>query len=342
MPHRDPVDAAAIEHGDEAPPLRVGVLGAARIVTDALATPAASTPGVTVAAVASRSRERAAEAARRHGIATAHGSYEALLDDPTIDAVYIPLPAALHAGWTVAAARAGKHVLCEKPFTSNSAAAAEVEAATRESGVVVMEAYHSHHHPLVARVRGILASGEIGTVRSAHATFCVPIPPGKDIRWNLALGGGGLLDVGYYPVRMLRELLGEVVEVTDARAWMRDGIDRRVEARLTLPGGVIGTVVSSIWSRRLAGATLTVRGDRGSLEVPFPYHPQMRGVIRVRGTEGRRTERVDRRTSYWYQLGAFERAVRDGAPLGTDAVAAVAQMRALDAIYDAAGVARRP
>ncbi|WP_228375142.1 Gfo/Idh/MocA family protein [Demequina iriomotensis] len=332
----------AVRVGGTAAPLRIGVLGAARIVKDALVAPAADLPGVEVAALAARDRARAEAAARRHRIPEVHGSYEAMLEDPAIDAVYVPLPAALHAQWTIAAARAGKHVLCEKPFTSHSDAAVRVAEETAATGVVVMEAYHTHHHPLMGRLREILAGGELGTVRRARATFCAPIPPGRDIRWNLALGGGGLLDIGYYPVRMLRELFGGAPEVVDARAVMRGDIDRLLTADLAFEGGVEGSIVSSMWSRRLVGATLTVEGDAGTLEVPLPYHPQMRGIIKVRTAEGRRVERVDRRSTYAYQLQAFARAARGSGPIGTDVEAAIAQMRVLDAIYDAAGVARRP
>jgi predicted dehydrogenase len=134
-------------------PMRIGVLGAARIVKNALIDPARLVDGVEVEAIAARDHERARRYAARHGIRFAHPSYQELLADPVLDAVYIPLPAALHARWAVAAIEAGKHVLCEKPFTSNTAAAEEVAEAAAGSDCVVMEAYHSHHHPLQARLR---------------------------------------------------------------------------------------------------------------------------------------------------------------------------------------------
>ncbi|BDZ64686.1 Gfo/Idh/MocA family protein [Agromyces mangrovi Wang et al. 2018] len=329
---------------DAAPgaPVRIGVLGAARIVRSALLEPARGVDGVRVAAVAARDRSRAEAYAAERGIATVHGSYEALLADPDLDAVYVPLPAALHADWTLAAVAAGRHVLCEKPFTSNAAAAEHVAAVTAGSGRVVMEAYHSHFHPLYGRLREIIASGELGRVESARAGFCVPIPPGRDIRWNLALGGGGLLDVGTYAVRVLTELFGESPEVRDARAWLRDGVDRRLDATLAFDGGVTGEVVSSMWSRRLLAMSLEVRGDAGRMRVSFPYHPQMGTRIRVSGRSGRRVERTDRRSTYAFQLEAFRDAVRGTRPVETDASAAVAHLRTLDAIHAAAGMAPRP
>lgn len=323
-------------------PVRIGVLGAARIVHEALVKPAGEIDGVVVAAVAARDRGRAEQFATKHGIARVHGSYEALLADPDLDAVYVPLPAALHAPWTIAAVEVGKHVLCEKPFTSNAADAEAVAAVAAASDLVVMEAYHSHYHPLYGRLREILASGELGTIRRADASFCVPIRPGGDIRWNLALGGGGLLDVGYYPVRALTELFGEPVAVPEAQAWLRDGVDRRLDARLALPSGVDGRIVSSMWSRKAFAMGLEVRGDVGRMRVSFPHHPQMGTRIRIDGRNGRRVERAERRSTYSYQLEAFRGAASGAQAPATDAAAAVRNMRTLDAIYAAAGMQPRP
>ena len=271
-----------------------------------------------------------------------HPSYQALLADPELDAVYVPLPAALHAQWTIAAIDAGKHVLCEKPFTSNTAAAERVAVVASASDRVVMEAYHSHYHPLQRRLREMVASGELGSITSARASFCVPLPPGRNIRWNLALGGGGLLDVGYYPVRQLRELFGDDPSVAAARAWQRGGIDRLIEATLVFESGLRAVVVSSLWSRRLIGASLQVTGTGGRLHVSWPYHPQLRGRVRIHGRHGSRVERGDRRPTHVYQLEAFRDAIRDGSPVATDAAAGVSQMRTLDAIYQAAGMSPRP
>ena len=322
--------------------VRIGVLGAARIVKTALLVPSHAAEGVEVTAIAARDRDRAAAYASRRAIPRVHASYRALLADPELDAVYVPLPAALHAEWTIAAVDAGKHVLCEKPFTSNTAAAERVAAVAAASDRVVMEAYHSHYHPLQRRLHEIVASGELGSITTARASFCVPLPPGRNIRWNLALGGGGLLDVGYYPVRQLRELFGDDPSVAAARAWQRGEIDRLIEASLVFESGVHAAVVSSLWSRRLIGASLQVTGTHGRMHVSWPYHPQLRGRIRVHGRHGSRVERVNRRSTYVYQLEAFRDALRGGAPVATDPAAAVTQMRTLDAIYQAAGMSARP
>ena len=150
--------------------LRVGTLGAARITPAALIKPARLMPEVTVTAVAARDPERARRFAAQHGIATVHGSYEELLADPDVDAVYNPLPNSLHAPWTLRAIAAGKHVLCEKPLAANEAEAAEVAAAARSSGLVVMEAFHYRHHPLARRMREIVAGpGELARTAGASA-----------------------------------------------------------------------------------------------------------------------------------------------------------------------------
>jgi len=322
-------------------PLRIGALGAARIVKGALLTPTHQMTGVEVTAIAARDRARASAYAATSGIRHVHQSYDALLADPDVDAVYVPLPAALHAEWTIASVEAGKHVLCEKPFTSNAAAAQRVADETSASDRVVMEAYHSHFHPLYGRLREIIASGEIGRARSARAAFCVPIAPGRDIRWNPDLGGGGLLDVGYYPVRALTELFGIAPAVTDARAWPRGDIDRRMEATMRWDSGMTGQIVSSIWSRSLISMGLSVWGDEGTMRVSFPYHPQMGTRITVKAAHGSRRERTEQRSTYSYQLEAFRDAVRGTIAVETTPAAAVQQIRTLDEIYTAAGMSPR-
>ena len=318
--------------------VRVGVLGAARIVKGALVKPAGEVTGVEVAAIAARDADRATAYASAHAIPTVHRSYQELLEDPAIDAVYVPLPASLHGEWTVRAARAGKHVLCEKPFTASLAEARAVARDVSGSGVVVMEAYHTHFHPHMDALRRVLASGEIGTVTSAEATFCIPIASRGDIRWSRALGGGGLLDVGYYPVRMLRELFGAAPTVRSAHAKLRGDVDRMITAELDFPGGVSGRIVSSMWALRGVGAHLRIVGNSGRIDMPWPYHPQTAGRIKVRSAHGSRVEAVTRRSTYAIQLEAFRDALRGAAPVTTGVGEAVAQMETLAAIYAVAGL----
>src|SRR5215469_12782410 len=171
-------------------PLRVGILGAARIVPYALIRPARQVAQVSVYGVAARDVTRARRFAQKHLIPQTFASYEELLADPNIDAVYVPLPNALHAPWTLKALAAGKHVLCEKPFASNASEAELMAAAAQERKLVLMEAFHYRYHPLAARMKEIVTGGELGEIRHIGAWLCFPLPFRGDIRYNLALAGG--------------------------------------------------------------------------------------------------------------------------------------------------------
>jgi predicted dehydrogenase len=321
--------------------LRIGVLGAARITRIALLRPARALPDVSVDAIAARDEQRASAFASKHGIAKVHGTYDDLLADPDLDAVYLPLPAALHGQWTIAALNAGKHVLVEKPFTANGDEAQAVADAAGGTGLVVMEAFHTLTHPVVGQLRGIVQDGELGALQRATATFCVPIPPGGDIRWNEALGGGALMDVGCYPVRMLQALFGYDATVTSATATTRDGVDASMVATLAFPDLPSATVTASMWSRHVFGARVEIVGDGGTMRAQWPYHPQVGGRIRLRSAAGTRTVDVDRGSTYRYQLEAFRDAVLLGKPPASSLTDSVAMMTVIDEIYRKAGLRPR-
>ncbi|HMC38089.1 MAG TPA: Gfo/Idh/MocA family oxidoreductase, partial [Acidimicrobiales bacterium] len=187
-------------------PIRIGCLGAAKIAPAALIKPARRVEGAVVAAVAARDRGRAEAFARKHGIAKVYGSYKELVEAPDVDAVYIPLPNGLHAEWTLAALAAGKHVLCEKPFTANAAESRKVADVAATSDRVVMEAFHWRYHPYAARMLEIIGSGALGRVQRVEAALVFPLPKWSDIRWQLDLAGGSLMDAGCYPVSIVRTL----------------------------------------------------------------------------------------------------------------------------------------
>ncbi|QQQ75776.1 Gfo/Idh/MocA family oxidoreductase [Saccharothrix sp. 6-C] len=317
--------------------VRIGVLGAARIVPAALVRPGRSVASVEVAAIAAREVGRAQEFADRFGIPQVHGSYDELLDDPNVDAVYVPLPNGLHGKWTLAALAAGKHVLCEKPFAANADEAAEVAAAAKSSGLVVMEAFHYRYHPLALRLAEVVA--ELGELRHVEARLAFPMPKFKDIRYSLDLAGGALMDAGCYAVNMVRYLGGDEPEVKSARALLKgEGVDRAMRAELKFPAGHTGTVVTSMWSRSLLRLSAKVLGANGELRVFNPFSPQHGHRLTVKLDGHRRVERFDRRPSYEYQLEAFADAVLHGKPFPTTADDAVATMRVVDDIYRAAGL----
>ena len=322
-----------------AAPLRLGILGAARIAPAALVRPARHVADAEVVAVAARDRAKAARFAAKHGIATTHQSYEALLADPRVDAVYNPLPNGLHGKWTRAALAAGKHVLCEKPFTANADEAAEVAAVAAASGRVVMEAFHYRYHPLAQRARAILDAREIGRVRHVETWLCFPLPKFSDIRYDHALAGGALMDAGCYAVNMARFFGGEEPEVVSATAKLRTAeVDRAMRAELRFPSGHSGTVHCSMWSSTLLRIFARVVGDDGELAVTNPVMPQLWHKLVVTRGGKRRVERLSKRPTYELQLQAFCDAVLRGAPTLTPPSEAVANMRVIDAIYRAAGM----
>jgi predicted dehydrogenase len=322
----------------EISPLRIGILGAARIAPMALVRPARRVPEAEVVAVAARDPERARRFAARHGIPTVYESYDALLADPEVEAVYNPLPNALHARWTIRALEAGKHVLCEKPFAATVAEArAMAEAATR-AGRVLVEAFHYRYHPLFARLRAIIGSGEIGEVRHLEAHFCVPILRPGDIRYSAELAGGALMDAGCYTVHLLRHLAAAEPEVVSARArWTRHGVDRALSATLRFPDGRTARLSCSLFSRWLLRASARIEGTAGRVLVLNPYAPQFFHRLRVVTAAGSRSERVAGSPTYDCQLRAFVAAVRHGVPVPTDAVDAIANMRVIERLYRAAG-----
>ncbi|MFZ0667088.1 MAG: Gfo/Idh/MocA family oxidoreductase [Acidimicrobiales bacterium] len=324
-------------------PLRIGCLGAARIAPPALIKPCQSNDRVICAAVAARDPNRAREFATKHGINKVHGSYEALLADDEIDAVYNPLPNGLHGFWTQKALEHGKHVLCEKPFTANADEAQRVADATTASGLVVMEAFHWRYHPLAARMLEVIASGELGEIRRIEAALCFPLPRFKDIRWQLPLAGGALMDAGCYPVHMVRTLAGSEPTVQKASAKLHSaGVDRRMEAEFTFADGPSGGIVASMWSSSLLRMRVKVTGSEATMKVFNPVSPHMFNRLSISGSKRKRHERVQGAPTYNYQLEAFRAAVQEGAPTLTPPADAVANMRVIDAVYLAAGLEPRP
>ncbi len=329
--------------------LRIGTLGAARITPAALIKPASLLPEVTVSAVAARDPERARRFADRHRIRRVHPSYQALLDDPAIDAIYNPLPNSLHAAWTLRAIEAGKHVLCEKPFTANAVEAAEVAAAAKASGLVVMEAFHYRYHPLARRMRDVVAGppprvagessahGEIGPLRYLEASLAFPLPRFSDIRYSYELAGGATMDAGCYAINWLRMLGPGEPDVVAARAKLRSpAVDRAMSASFRFPGGVLGRMTASLWSGQLLRLDAKAVGDRGVMRVFNYVSPQRYNRLTVTADGYTRHERVGGESSYTHQLRAFAAAVLHGEPVLTTPEDAVANMLAIDAVYQAA------
>lgn len=318
-------------------PLRIGILGAARIAPAALIEPAKATGAAEVVAVAARERARAEAYAVEHGIANVAEDYQALIEHPDVEAVYNALPPSRHADLTIAALRAGKPVLCEKPFAMNAAEALEMVQAARASRQVLMEAFHYRYHPLFARVLEIAASGEIGQVRRMKAVFSTSIAAtASELRYDPALGGGALMDLGTYCLHWVRTVAGSEPKVVSASSVLgATGVDISTKAVLAFPRGVSAEIACD-----MAGAvraTLAIEGTAGEMRVVNPLAPQMGHRIEVTPEgEAARQEMVSRDPTYDFQLRSFVEAVRGRARSLTGGDDAVAQMELLDAVRAAA------
>ncbi|MEO6204645.1 MAG: Gfo/Idh/MocA family oxidoreductase [Mycobacteriales bacterium] len=323
-------------------PLRLGLLGAAKIAHQAVVKPTRIVEEVTLAAVAARDPARAKAYATKYAIPTVHATYDDLLADPSIDVVYNPLPNGLHAEWTLKALAAGKHVLCEKPFTSNADEARTVADAAEASGLIVMEAFHYRYHPLAERMLAIAHSGELGTIREVRTALCFPLPRFRDIRYRYDLGGGAMMDAGCYALHALRLLGPSEPEVVAATARLHSpSIDRAMSADFRFEGGATGHLEASMWSRRLLRINATLVGDRGRMSVfnfvaPHLFH---RLSVTVDGTTTR--ERVPGEATYTEQLRRFAGAVLRDEPFPTTARDAVVTMALIDDVYVAAGMTPR-
>jgi predicted dehydrogenase len=322
-------------------PLRIGVLGAARIVPIALLRPARALPEVEVAAVAARDPRRARAFARKHGIANVHPDYDSLLGDASLDAVYIPLPNGLHCEWTIRALEAGKHVLCEKPMASNAVEAERMAEAAEKAGLALVEAFHWRHHPLAARMREVVRN-DIGRVRHLEASLCVPILRRGDIRYRFDLAGGATMDMGCYVINIVRWLAESEPTVVSAEARLSSAdVDRWMRAELRFADGRTARITCALLSSALLCLGARVWGSAGTLRVFNPIAPQYFHRLTVRTAEGVRREKVAGDATYTHQLRAFARHVRSGEPITTDARDAVANMRVIDAVYRKAGLPLR-
>ncbi len=323
--------------------LRFGILGAARIAPHALVQPARAVEGICVQAVAARDAERARAFAARHQIPRVHASYAALLADPEVDAVYIPLPNGLHHEWALRALDAGKHVLCEKPLAANATQAEELAtAAARPHAPVFMEAFHNRYHPFVQRICAAIESGAVGAVQSLTALFRTPMLRRTDIRFEYDLAGGATMDLGCYMVNLLRCVMDGEPTVERAEAIpMRPEVDRRMRAELRFPSGAAAHMEVEMRALRLPDIRLIVQGERGTITAVNPVLPHLYHRFTVRTASGVRREIFPRTPTYTYQLRAFLAAVRDDAPFPTTAADGVRTMRVIDAIYRRAGLTPR-
>ncbi|MCV0403123.1 MAG: Gfo/Idh/MocA family oxidoreductase [Chloroflexi bacterium] len=324
--------------------VRWGVLSTAKIGRTKVIPGIQAAPSCEVVAIASRDEASARGVADELGIPEAHGSYEALLADPDLDAVYIPVPNDLHAPWTIAAARAGKHVLCEKPLAMTAAQAEEMIAACDDAGVLLMEAFMYRHHPSWVAVRDLVASGRIGQLVAVQSWFSYFNDDPANIRNIMAAGGGALYDIGCYGVNLSRMLFdGEPTRVTGS--VVRDpvgGTDTLVSGILEFAGGVASFTAST---RAEDDQRVHIYGTRGriSVEIPFNIPPHLPTRIHVAAGGDPpvapliETLTFDAADPYTVEAEAFARAILDGGPAPVPPDDAVANLRVIEALFEAAG-----
>jgi predicted dehydrogenase len=328
--------------------IRWGILSTARIGESAVIPAIHQSNNGEVVAVGSRDLEKGKAFAARNGIPKVHGSYEALIADPDIDAIYNPLPNGLHGLWSIKCAEGGKHVLCEKPLANDEAEARQMAAAFQARGLLLAEAFMYRFHPQMQTAKQMIDSGALGTVHFVNAVFDFSIGDEDDIRLNKDLVGGALMDVGCYCVNVTRFLLGEEPIAASAMAdfGARSGVDERMVAILRFPSGAMAHFDCSF--RTHFTQTVEVRGSHGRLfvekaYVPFRPDPDAEVILRYwnskPGIEKHTYEeiKVAHPNQYTLMVEDFGDAILNQRPLKFPVEDAIAQMRAIDMIYKAAG-----
>ncbi len=317
--------------------LRWGVLSTANIGRAAVNPAIQASRNGSLVAVASRADAPARDFADKWGIPRHYGSYQELLDDPEIDAVYNPLPNSLHLEWTVRAAQAGKHVLCEKPLALNEAECREMAAAADANGVKLLEAFMYRFHPRTQKVLEMVRAGDIGDLRVIRSSFTFRLTQPENIRLNPDLGGGALMDVGCYCVNVSRTMAGAEPEQVQATAnWTDRGVDEEMAGTLRFPGGVLAHFDCSLTMER--NEVYEVAGTEGHLQVPSSFLPgkEDASILHHRGRSGTTTVVVPGADEYQLMVEHFADCVLGGHPLMYTADEAALNMRTIEALYRSA------
>jgi xylose dehydrogenase (NAD/NADP) len=311
-------------------PVRWGILSTARI-NRAIVPALHESPDAELVAVASRTQARADAYAAEQGIPRAHGSYEALLEDPGVEAVYISLPNGPHVEWSVRALEAGKHVLCEKPLARRPEDVERAFEAAEGASRLLMEAFMWRHHPQTARLAEIAATG-IGELRLVRASFSFTIS-GADVRLDPELGGGALMDVGCYCVSGARLLAGEPAAVTAHRVLGPSGVDLRLAGTFVFPSGVLAQLDCAFDQPLLQ--RLEAVGSEGSVSARWPFNAREPGLEWRRGDDVEQVP-VESVSPYRLQCDNFSRAIRGLEPPLLGRADALGQARAIDALHRSA------
>jgi predicted dehydrogenase len=325
-------------------PLRIGILGAARIADDGIVGPARAL-GHQLVAVAARDRGRAETFAAARGIGTVHDGYADVIADPNVDVVYNALVNSLHERWNIAALQAGKHVLSEKPLTSNATQTRRVAEVAKRSPGTIVEGFHYLHHPVNHALRDAATSGKLGEIQRVEIVLSIPGPPDTDPRWSLDLAGGAAMDLGCYVLSAARAFGGWIgagsPEITSVDVDLKaPEMDAGMRVELAYSGGVSGRAV---WDMNSTDRTMTwtVIGTNGSATSPAFAVPAMDNRLLLT-VDGQTTERTHGdRTSYTYQLTALANTIREGAPYAFTLDDSIANAELIDECYRRTGLTPR-
>jgi predicted dehydrogenase len=324
---------------DNVEKVRWGVLGAAAIAVKKVIPAMQRGEWSTVSAIASRDRQKAEQAARTLGIPKAYGSYEELLADSEVEAIYNPLPNHLHIPWSVKCAQAGKHVLCEKPLSLTAAEAGELLRARDRAGVKMGEAFMVRTHPQWIRARELVRAGAIGELRSIAGFFSYFNRDPANIRNIAAYGGGGLMDIGSYPIMTSRFIFGEeprrVLGLLERDPAMKT--DRLTSAVLDFPSG---HAIFTCSTQLISYQRMQIFGTRGRIELEIPFNAPVDRPCRILVDDGRdlfgggvRVEEIPACDQYTIQGDQFSRAVRQGGEVPVPLEDAIRHMAIIDAIF---------
>jgi predicted dehydrogenase len=317
--------------------IRVGVLSVAKIGTVKVIPAMQKCAHCEVTAIASRNLSRAQEAAVKLGIPTAYGSYEELLDDSSIDAIYNPLPNHMHVPWSIRAAEAGKHVLCEKPLGLDSGEILRLMEARDRAGLKIGEAFMIHVHPQWLRTREIVQSGEIGELRAMNCVFSFFNRDAANIRNRPEFGGGALMDIGCYPIHASRWMFDAEPRRVSARIE-RDpefGIDHTISGLLDFPNGQACFTTSMQMNPYQRVQFFGVKGSV-EIEIPFNAPPDRETRIFVRVGAAERMETFPVCDQYTLQGDAFARAILDDVEVPVSLENALGNMKVMEALLAAA------
>jgi xylose dehydrogenase (NAD/NADP) len=321
-----------------------GVMGNATIARACVIPAIQRSRNGVVRALASRTPDKASQVAETNKIPHVHGAYEDLLEDPAIDAVYIPLPNHLHHPWTLRALSAGKHVLCEKPLACSAQQARDMASSAASARLLLMEAYMYRFHPRSRRIREIVASGKLGVPRLVRCAFCYCMEDqllagAGNARLKPEMGGGALMDVGCYGVSVARWLFGtEPMELQAQAVYHQTGVDVHIVGLLRFANGALATLEASFMSA--LQQTYTVAGDQGAIELPhdafIPWEKDAVFTLRAKNEEVGKIETTPGADEYQLMVEHFADAVAGKTALDFSPQDSIGNMRTLDGLTQAA------